>query len=85
MSLRLPSPPASYERSWANQYSRILEQEDQTVQSNLQQLRLFVAPNYTTAQKNSLTVVVGSVVFDTDLDKLCVLTSGGWETITSAP
>lgn len=41
------------------------------------------APNYTTAQKNALVVNTGALVFDTTLQKLCVYTSGGWQTITS--
>lgn len=41
------------------------------------------APNYTTAQKNALSVTTGAVVFDTTLQKLCVYTATGWQTITS--
>lgn len=41
------------------------------------------APNYTTAQKNALTVTTGALVFDTTLQKLCVYTATGWQTITS--
>ena len=44
----------------------------------------FIAPLATTAQKNALTgISVGLMLFDTDLQKLCVYTSGGWETVTS--
>jgi len=44
----------------------------------------FIAPNVTTAQKNAITgASEGLVVFDTDLQKLCVNTSTGWQTITS--
>lgn len=44
----------------------------------------FIAPNVTTAQKNAITgASVGLVVFDTDLQKLCVNTSTGWQTVTS--
>lgn len=44
----------------------------------------FIAPNVTTAQKNAITgASEGLVVFDTDLQKLCVNTSSGWQTITS--
>lgn len=40
-------------------------------------------PNMTTAQKNAIgSPALGLVVYDTDLDKLCVYT-GSWETITS--
>ena len=44
----------------------------------------FIAPNVTTAQKNAITgASEGLIVFDTDLQKLCVNTSTGWQTITS--
>lgn len=44
----------------------------------------FIAPPVTTAQKNTITGDdYGIIVFDTDLQKLCVYTSSGWETITS--
>jgi hypothetical protein len=40
--------------------------------------------NKTTAQKNAIPAPhVGLMVFDTDLQKLCVRTSGGWQTISS--
>ena len=41
------------------------------------------APSYTTVQKVALVVNPGALVFDTTLQKLCVYTSGGWQTITS--
>lgn len=41
------------------------------------------AVNYTTTQKNALSVNTGAVVFDTTLQKLCVYTATGWQTITS--
>ena len=44
----------------------------------------FVAQNVTTIQKNAITgASEGLIVFDTDLQKLCVNTSTGWQTITS--
>jgi len=49
--------------------------------ANLNQIT--AAPNYTTVQKNALSVGAGALVFDTTLQKLCVYTSGGWQTITS--
>lgn len=49
--------------------------------ANLSQLAN--APSYTTAQKNALTANPGALVFDTTLQKLCVYTSGGWQTVTS--
>ena len=39
--------------------------------------------NATTAEKGALTATEGMLVFDTDLDKLCIYTSGGWQTVTS--
>lgn len=45
----------------------------------------FLPPRMTTAQKNAITSVpVGLIVFDTDLNKLCVMGAAAWETITSA-
>jgi len=45
----------------------------------------FVAPNATTTQKNAITgAAIGQVLFDTTLQKLCVYTSTGWQTVTSA-
>jgi hypothetical protein len=45
----------------------------------------FVAPNATTVQKNAITgAAIGQVLFDTTLQKLCVYTSTGWQTVTSA-
>jgi len=49
--------------------------------ANLAQVAL--APNYTTAQKNALSVNTGALVFDTTLQKLCVYTATGWQTVTS--
>lgn len=41
-------------------------------------------PRMTTAQKNAIAAPTGGlVVFDTDLDKLCVYGAAAWETITS--
>ena len=45
----------------------------------------FIAPNATTAQKNAITgASVGQILFDTTLQKLCVYTATGWQTVTSA-
>lgn len=45
----------------------------------------FVAPNATTTQKNAITgAAIGQVLFDTTLQKLCVYTATGWQTMTSA-
>lgn len=83
---RLPNPPVQYERYWADMYTKILEQENQTLWSAIQQLMLYELPSYSTADKLALTNVrIGRMIFDTDLDKACVYCSGGWETIDSAP
>ena len=45
----------------------------------------FVAPNATTTQKNAITnAAIGQMLFDTTLQKLCIYTSTGWKTVTSA-
>jgi hypothetical protein len=42
-------------------------------------------PRVTTSQKTAISGATGGmVVFDTTLQKLCVYTNAGWETITSA-
>ncbi len=41
------------------------------------------AKSYTTAEKTALTADEGTIIYDTDLDKLCVKTAGGWQTVTS--
>jgi len=44
----------------------------------------FLPPRMTTAQKNAIaTPAAGLMVYDTDLNKLCVRTAAAWETITS--
>jgi hypothetical protein len=40
-------------------------------------------PNMTTTQKNAITPALGTVIYDTTLNKLCVYV-GTWQTITSA-
>jgi hypothetical protein len=45
----------------------------------------FLPPRMTTAQKNAIsTPPAGLVVYDTDLNKLCVRAASAWQTITSA-
>lgn len=44
----------------------------------------FIAPNATTTQKNAITgAAIGQVLFDTTLQKLCVYTATGWQTVAS--
>ena len=40
-------------------------------------------PVVTTTQKNALAPVVGYLVFDSTLGKLCVYTGSVWQTVTS--
>jgi hypothetical protein len=43
-------------------------------------------PRMTTSQKNAISSpAAGLLIFDTTLDKLCIRTSTGWQTITSTP
>jgi hypothetical protein len=83
MTIRLPNAPAEYDIQFMNQYSRALEVAITQMQTSIQQLLKFIVPNYTTAQKNSLTPQAGQLVFDTTLQKLCVRTATGWQTVTS--
>lgn len=79
----LPRPPDLYDRTWANQYSREIELSIGQLQALIQQLQRFQLPSYTTAERDSLTLVkVGTLIFDTDLDAPCVYTSAsGWREI----
>lgn len=44
----------------------------------------FVSPTATTVQKNAISNPnIGQILFDTTLQKLCVYTATGWQTITS--
>lgn len=54
-----------------------------TTQAVANLAQVVLAPNYTTVQKNALSVNTGALVFDTTLQKLCVYTATGWQTITS--
>jgi hypothetical protein len=40
-------------------------------------------PVVTTTEKGNLNVKEGTMVFDTTLNKACIYTGAGWETITS--
>jgi hypothetical protein len=45
----------------------------------------FLPPRMTTTQKGNISSpVAGLVVYDTTLNKLCVYTGSGWETVTSS-
>lgn len=79
----LPRPSDEYDRTWANQYTRELELAIGQIQVLIQQLQQSRLPNYTTAERDALTLVkIGTLIFDTDLDAPCVYTSAsGWREI----
>jgi hypothetical protein len=81
-SPRFPSPPDEYEREWANQYTRLLEQSIGSLLDRIQTLQDFVAPSMTTADRTLITGTPGQIVYDTDIAKLFVWTTA-WEEITS--
>lgn len=82
-AIRLPSPQPEYDEAWANQYTRMLEQENQLLWNAVQQLQRSILPIYTTTEKNLLTNRAGLLIFDTTLGKACINTGAGWQTITS--
>jgi hypothetical protein len=43
-----------------------------------------IIPKYTTTAKNALTVSAGTMIYDTDLNKMCFYNGTTWETITSS-
>lgn len=92
----LPNPPMEYDPQYIRQMIRVLEtyfsQLDSRAANNAEQYSAnrFVGgtfegafPSLTTTEKNLLTPVPGTVIYDATLDKLCVYTPTGWETITS--
>lgn len=54
-----------------------------TTQAIANLTQISYAQSYTTSEKNALSVNPGALVFDTTLQKLCVKTASGWQTITS--
>lgn len=81
--MRLPNPPPTYDRRWANQYTRDLENAIVQLQSQVQQLMKNILPNYSTTEKESLDAVAGQSVWDTTLGKESVFNGTTWETVTS--
>jgi len=55
-----------------------IEQDDVTVNSSL------VVPRLTTAERNSLTPVVGNIIYNTDLNEYEVYENGTWERIVTS-
>jgi hypothetical protein len=89
----LPNPPPEYDPHYIRQFIRVLETYFSQLDSNTPNFAdsytantfsgIFAARQVTTAAKNALAAQAGWVVFDTDLDKLCVYNGTSWETITS--
>lgn len=90
----LPNPPGGYDAQYFRQLVRILENYFSQLDSRAPNfaesytadlfLGTLAARPVTTTEKAALPAEPGWVVFDTTLGKLCVYTSGGWETITSS-
>lgn len=83
MAIRLPNPPEIYDTQWANQYTRMLEVENQNLWNAVQLLQMSTLPKYTTAEKITLTNRAGWIIYDTTLNKACINVGSGWQTITS--
>lgn len=89
----LPNPPSEYDPQYIRQLIRVLETYFSQLDSKAPNFAesytadefygIPVVRNVTTAVKNALAAEAGWVVFDTDLDKLCVYNGAAWETITS--
>jgi hypothetical protein len=89
----LPNPPTDWDAQYMRQVIRTLElyfgQLDSKTPNYAESYTAdnfygrLVPQNVTTAEKVALTVDVGTLVFDTTLDKLCVKTAAGWQTVTS--
>ena len=90
----LPGPTQEWDPQYMRQVIRVLEnyfsQLDSRTPNNAEQYTadkfvggIFATKNVTTAEKNALTPSAGWIVFDTDLDKLCVYSGSAWQTVTS--
>jgi len=84
-NIQIPNLPVATSLSGAEQVEIV--QAGTSARCTTQQIadlaRVMVAQNVTTAQKTALPALVGQIVFDTTLQKLCVRTASGWQTITS--
>lgn len=69
------------EQLFRRQLSAYLEAAGLTAASAFSAIQLV---QLTTAQKNALTNSAGLLVYDTTLDKLCINTGAGWQTVTSS-
>lgn len=89
----LPNAPTEYDAQYMRQVIRVLETYFSQLDSNTPNYAqtytadtfngIAATKNVTTAEKNALTPSAGWVVFDTDLDKLCVYSGSAWQTVTS--
>jgi len=90
----LPSPPAQYDPQYMRQLIRSIEiyhgQLDSLTPNVAESysatflMGILIPTGFTTVEKLALPAVEGVVIFDKTLQKLCVFTATGWETITSA-
>lgn len=84
-NIQIPNLPVAISLSGAEQVEIVQAGTSArtTTQSIANLAQIATAPNYTTSQKDALSVTTGAIVFDTTLQKLCVYTATGWQTITS--
>jgi len=90
----LPNPSATWDPQYMRQVIRVLENYFSQLDSKTPNYaESYTADAFygiaatrpvTTAEKSALVAQAGWVVFDTDLDKLCVYNGTSWETITSS-
>lgn len=93
---RLPDPPPQYSAQHIRQLLRVLEiyfnqldsqtpntAESYTADEFIGGILRGTVPTYTTAEKNAFTADVGTIIYDSDLDALCFMAAGGWQTITA--
>jgi hypothetical protein len=85
-NIQIPNLPVAVSLSGAEEIEIV--QAGQSRRATTRQIanlaQIVIAPNYTTAQKNALSASAGALVFDTNLQKLCVYTSLGWQTVSSS-
>jgi hypothetical protein len=84
-NIQIPNLPVAISLSGAEQVEIVQAGVSRrtTTQAIANVASVIIAPNVTTAEKNSLSAVAGQLVFDTDLAKLCVYNGSVWQTITS--
>ena len=83
-NVQIPNLPVAISLSGAEQVEIVQAGvSSRTTTRAIADLQLAPVQNVTSAQKASLSASTGQLVFDTDLQKLCVYTATGWQTITS--